>query len=117
MRVSCSIAAISLLLAGTLGCGEQKTFNGISDVQVRQISAEGLQERTFEGEELNRLKNCLYKSQEIAKDEGKQLLQSTYLIQVIDRNGERSFELYTESNMKGNKGKYYRNNCVYELVR
>ena len=117
MRLSCSIAAVTLLLAGTLGCAEDKAFNGISDVQVRQISAEGLQERTFVGEDLNRLKNCLYKSDVIPQDEGKQLLQSTYLIQVTDRNGERSFELYTESNMKGNKGKYYRNNCVYGLVR
>lgn len=117
MRASYPIIAVSLLLGSLLGCGEQKAFNGITSVQVRQIGSEGLQEQYYEGEELNRLTACLYKSEEIPKDEGKQLLQSTYLIQVKDKNGERSFELYTESNMKGNKGKYYKNTCIYGLVR
>lgn len=117
MRSSVAIATVTLLLGSTLGCGDQKTFNGINSVQVRKISAEGLEEMYYEGEELKRLTNCLYKSKEIPEDQGKQLLQSTYLIQVKDRNGERSFELYTESNMKGNKGKYYMNDCIYGLVR
>ena len=56
-------------------------------------------------------------SSQIDEDEGKELLQSTYLIQVKDSAGERSFELYTASNLKGNKGKYYSNDCIYALVQ
>ena len=111
--------ALSLLslVVGLFGCAENPVFNKIREVEVRQIGPEGLVEKTFEGPEADRIRQCLYKSKEIDGDEGKQLLQSTYLLQVKDNYGERSFELYTESNMKGNKGKYYTNDCIYGLVR
>lgn len=112
-----SFVALLAVFTVQFGCGNDEVFNGINSVKVQQIGPNGLEQKFFEGPEEVKLKNCLNTSSEIDEDEGKELLQSTYLIQVKDSSGERSFELYTASNLKGNKGKYYKNDCIYALVR
>jgi hypothetical protein len=46
-----------------------------------------------------------------------ELLGSIFILEVKDRLGDRMFELYSARHMKGNKGKYYRNDCIYELLQ
>ena len=112
-----SFAALLVGHVALVGCGSDQVFTSINSVKVQRIGPNGLEEKFFEGQDAVKLKNCLYKSAEIPEDEGKELLQATFLIQVKDNAGERSFELYTASNLKGNKGKYYSNDCIYALVQ
>ncbi len=61
---------------------------------------------------------CLKTTTEISEGQTmRELLTTTYLLEISDNRGDRSFELYTRHNMKGNKGKYYVNKCAYDLIQ
>ena len=38
------------------------------------------------------------------------------LLEIKDNRGIRNFELYTDVNLKGNKGKYYENRCILKII-
>ena len=115
-----SLAILTLAaggLAGLMACDSGPTFNGIQQVKVRHIGTGGLVEKTLTQDEEKRLKKCLYNTREISESQAlRDLLQTTYLLEISDSKGDRSFELYTMENLKGNKGKYYNNRCVYAII-
>ena len=118
MRVLTSIS----LLAGTLlvasACAPAGPFQGISAVKVRHITESGLKDKVFKEAEQQNLIGYLYQSTEVPEEQTlRELLQTTYLIEVSDAVGDRSFELYTTQNLKGNKGKYYVNTCIHDIIR
>lgn len=118
MRVLIPLFAASGLLLGATACSNAAPFNGISSVTVRHIGEGGLKNKEFTAAEMQQLVGCLYTTVEIEEAMTKQeLLQTTYLIEISDGLGDRSFELYTDENMKGNKGKYYVNRCMHDLIK
>ncbi len=94
-----------LLLAATFGCngGDAAVFSSVNEISVRHISASGLTQTTLTGSDRSEAIRCLYTTSEVASDQGRELLQSTYLIEVSDSHGDRSFELYTAA-MSGTRG-------------
>lgn len=105
-------------MAFLVGCsGGGPTFKEVTKVSVRHIASRGLTERDFSARELDSVSKCLYKTETIDASEAEQaLLPTTYLIEVTDKGGMRSFELYTKTNLKGNKGQYYQNSCIHGLI-
>ncbi len=107
-----------VLVAFLAGCtGGGPAFKDVTKVSVRHIASRGLTERDFSARELDSVSKCLYQTETIDASEAQQeLLPTTYLVEVTDKGGMRSFELYTKTNLKGNKGQYYRNNCIHGLI-
>jgi hypothetical protein len=106
--------------AGWLGCTctSAPVYSNITEVVVRLQTPSGTSKETLAGDKLEKAKNCLYDTTEISREESKtELLQEIVLIEVKDRLGDRMFEFYTDENFKGNKGKYYRNRCMYRLLK
>lgn len=117
MRVLSTISLLAAGLAVLTACGEPPPFAGITSVKVRHIGESGLKETVFEGKKQQAIQACLYSSVEVPEEATlRDLLQTTYLIEVSDSNGDRSFELYTQKNLKGNKGRYYVNDCIYKMI-
>jgi len=105
-------------LASLVGCTASPVYNTISGVTVQSQTTGGTAKDELTGERLEKAKACLYRTEEIQNSESKsELLQEILLIQVKDRYGDRVFEFYTDENFKGNKGKYYRNNCMYRIIK
>lgn len=104
-------------LAALTACASGPVFSGIHEVKVRHIGTGGLVQKSLTPDEAKRLTACLYNTREIAEEQAlRDLLQTTYLLEISDSKGDRSFELYTMENLKGNKGKYYHNRCVYTII-
>lgn len=110
---------VTLLVSlGLWGCTQPPVYNGITEVIVHKQTAGGTNKETLEGERFDKATRCLYTTTEIPADQSKQeLLQEILLIQVKDRLGDRMFEFYTDVNLKGNKGKYYYNDCIYRVIK
>jgi hypothetical protein len=107
-----------LLSAGLWGCTEQPVFVGIGEIMIHVQTANGVKKEALQGERLERAKSCLYSTVEIPKNAAKpEVIQEVILVQVKDRLGDRMFELYTDENFTGNKGKYYRNGCMYRIIK
>ena len=107
-----------LLSAGLLGCTEQPVFNGIAEIKIHIQTANGTKVDTLEGERLGRATNCLYSTAEIEQSQAKtEVIQEVILVQVKDRFGDRMFEYFTNENFKGGKGKYFRNSCMYRIIK
>lgn len=118
MRFTATIVVLAGLLGGLFACTTAPPFNGIASVKIRHIGPAGLTETTLNKLKERELMDCLYKTAEIKENQAKvDLLQTTYLLEVRDNLGDRSFEIYTTENMKGNKGKYFINRCVYPIIR
>lgn len=118
MRALSSILVLSGALVALTACAPSGPFDGIRSVQVRHIGSGGLQDKKFPPNEMQKLVNCLYQTVEVAEEQtDRELLQTTFLVVVSDKLGDRSFELYTERNLKGNKGKYYTNTCIHSLIK
>ena len=113
------MAPLLLSLVTTLwGCTPPPVYNGITEVIVHTQTAGGTHKEELAADKLNRAKRCLSDTEEIAQGtEDRDLLQAVILMQVKDRVGDRMFEFYTTENFKGNKGKYYRNSCIYSIIR
>lgn len=106
------------LFALFLGCQAAPTFQGISGVTIQAVSVNGLKRTTLEQTGLREAINCLYATTDVeaGASASRLLLDVTYLIQVEDNYGNRNFELYTDRHMKGNKGHYYENLCIHEII-
>ena len=118
MRTVVSLSVLTLAFTGLFGCDSGAPFNSINSVSVRHIGPAGLVDKKLTEEQVAAVTDCLYTSKEVPEAETRRdLLSTTYLIQVADSAGDRSFELYTKDNIKGNKGKYYYNACIFELVK
>lgn len=106
-------------LSSLVGCEKPPIYNEISKVIVHsQTGASGTQKTELRGEKFDQAVQCLYRTQEITAEDAKQeLLQAIVVLQVVDRIGDRMFELYTTENFKGNKGKYYKNDCIYHVIQ
>lgn len=115
------MAAPFLLPLFTLfaGCTKPPVYDGITKVVFHHQTSQGTARTELEGEQLEQAVACLNSTTEVGFDENSQEepLQAIYLLQVMDRNGDRMFELLTGSMFKGNKGKYYRNTCILKIVR
>lgn len=110
-----------LLTLGLLltGCQQGPTFLNIESVKVQRVGSDGLHGVELSITEQRKLVECLYGTREVnpANAEDEILLQDVYLVEIKDKAGIRSFELYTANHLKGNKGKYYRNGCLYPLIK
>lgn len=101
-----------------LGCSQAPTFQGIRGVTIHHQTAGGTSKQVLGADDLHTAIQCLYTTTEIDQAESDdQLLQTIYLVEVSDRLGDRMFELYSMQNMKGNKGKYYQNRCIYKIIK
>lgn len=111
-----AVATLALLLTA---CTSGPTFSNIQSVKVTRVGSGGLQTIELDATHMRRAIDCLYATQEVRADasDGTMLLQDVYLLEIQDAAGIRSFELYTARHLKGNKGKYYANNCLYDLIR
>lgn len=111
---------VPLLVAFFAGCTKPPVYSGITSVVVHHQTTQGTAKQQLRGEDLERAVACLERTTEVSFDSeqsAEEPLQAIILLQVVDRNGDRMFELLTGSVFKGNKGKYYRNDCILPLVR
>jgi hypothetical protein len=109
---------VPILAALFFGCSTGPVFTEVTEMNVRHISSNGLVERSFSARDLTKISECLYQTNEIGVEKASpKILPTTYLIEVKDKAGVRSFELYTQTNLKGNKGQYYENNCLFQFIR
>lgn len=106
------------ILLMAIGCIEGPPFTEIQDISIRHIGANGLVKRDLDAKELSRAQACLIQKTREIKPEAalQELLPTTYLIEVTEKTEIRSFELYTQQNLKGNKGRYYHNPCIYAFA-
>ncbi len=109
-----------VLVAALMGCAPPgPTFVNVEAVVVQQISANGLTKREISSKKMLRdVANCLYTTTQVTEEDSRSrnLLQTTYLIDIKDVHGIRSFELFTDQHLKGNKGNYYFNSCLHALI-
>lgn len=114
--VALPVFATLLSLGGCLP--EGPLFAGITKVKAKQVTVDGTKTVDFGDVIIRKVANCLYQSVEVSSgDAAENLLPEVYLVDVTDNAGTRTFELYTRENLKGNKGKYYRNRCLYGLIQ
>jgi len=109
----------TLFVALTLlfGCTEAPVYQNITGVTIHTQTAAGTSRKALEGKKLKAAVNCLYSTQNIQESEASdELLGSIYILEVKDQFGDRMFELYTNENLKGNKGRFYRNSCIYGVL-
>ncbi|MEM6927547.1 MAG: hypothetical protein AAF602_11500 [Myxococcota bacterium] len=107
-------------LSCLVGCEEPPIYSNIRSVTVhQQTGASGTQKTELTGEKLERAVQCLARTVETTEEESKKadFIQDIVVIQVVDRIGDRMFELFTKEHLKGNKGKYYQNRCIYGIIR
>jgi hypothetical protein len=102
------------------GCAAGPVFVGVTEVTLNTQTASGIHKNTLEGDRLKEAVACLEgQTTEIAPEAQNQesVLQEILLMGVKDKFGDRMFELTTTENFSGNKGKFYKNACIYRLVR
>jgi len=117
MRSLALIATVTLALGTLAACATGPIFKNITSVKIRHIGSDGLTETFLEERQQRAVIKCLNNTAEITESKAlRDLLQTTYLVEIVDKTGDRSFELYTRQNLKGNKGKYYVNRCLYKLI-
>jgi hypothetical protein len=110
--------SLGLLPALWTGCTSPPVFTQITEVVVKTQGPGGTSSEPLTGERLDRARHCLYATEEIKKEDSKkEPLQEILLLQVKDRFADRVFEFYTNENLKGNKGKYYRNRCMFGIIK
>ncbi len=115
-----ALNVVHLVVAGQLaGCTKPPVYDGITTIIVHEQTLQGTARTELSGDKLLEATSCLYKTVEVQveQSESEDLLQAMILLQVKDRHGDRMFEIFTDSNFKGNKGKYYRNDCILDIVR
>lgn len=112
------VAACLGLLMFT-ACAAGPTFAEIESVKVTRVGSDGLHNVELNATNQRNAVECLYQTREVQSTdaEGAILLQDVYLVEIKDAAGIRSFELYTGKHLKGNKGKYYRSPCIYDIIK
>jgi hypothetical protein len=99
------------------GCTEAPVYQNITGVTIHTQTAAGTSRKAIEGKKLQEAIRCLYNTENIEESQASdELLGSIYILEVKDQFGDRMFELYTNENLKGNKGRYYRNTCIYGVL-
>lgn len=111
------VASLGLLLF--TACDAGPAFAEIESIKVTRVGSDGLHNVELSSTNERRAVECLYDTREVAAGdaEGQILLQDVYLVEIKDSAGIRSFELYTGKHLKGNKGKYYRSTCIYDIIK
>jgi hypothetical protein len=101
------------------GCATPPLFLGITEITLNTQTATGIHKVVVDGAKLKDAATCLEtQTVEIAPEEQSQdVLQEILLMGVKDRLGDRMFELTTTHNFSGNKGKFYRNECIYRILK
>lgn len=101
-----------------VGCAQPPVFDTITEVIVKTQTPNGVSTHTLEAAQLESATACLNSTEEITREQTKQelLTREVILVQVKDRLGDRVFELTTDENMQ-NKGKFYRNKCIYHTIK
>ena len=111
---------MSFLLIGQLmmsGCASGPIFQNIESITVHRQDSKGTRKEKLTGKELDQVASCLYRTKIIPdEDANEPLLGSVLLMEVKDGQANRMFELFTQENFKGNKGKTYSNRCLYSLI-
>ncbi len=95
------------------------TFVNVTAVQIQRISQDGLTKSAIDGRQgLQEVAKCLYDVEEVSEEQTstRPLKQSTFLLDITDAYGIRSFELFTDIHMKGNRGEYYESDCLWRIV-
>ena len=99
-------------------CWAGAVFSSIESTKVHYLSTQGLVERKMTLSRQRDVITCLtgqtFRILEEQREE--ELLPTSYLIEVVERSGSRSFELLSRNNLADKSG-YYENRCIYELVR
>ena len=107
-------------LWSSLGCIAQSgaSLDQARGLAVRQVTEHGLKSLDITREQRDMMTRCMRSTQEVgAGPSSPDPLYEPYLIEVQMPSGSMTFELYTPSHLKGNKGKNYRNGCMYDLLR
>jgi len=117
-KVGLATAGIVVLLTACATAGP--TFMNVEEITVQQISPDGLKKfQITKKKDLKEAAGCLYTTATVTEEhsQSRNLLQTTFLIDVKDTSGIRSFELFTDQHLKGNKGNYYHNTCIYKIIQ
>lgn len=111
--------ALTTALSMMLGCSVAPVYQDISAVTIHTQTSAGTARRELSGKKLEAAARCLYSTTvtERTDESEEDLLGSIFILEVKDRLGDRMFELYATEYMKGNKGKFYRNDCIYEILQ
>lgn len=101
------------------GCATQPVFFEISEISLTTQNSNGSHKQVLEGDQLAEAVWCLEGGTvEVSPEElSSDVLQEILMVGVKDRNGDRMFELTSTQNFSGNKGKLYRNECIYRIVK
>jgi hypothetical protein len=112
------VAFTMLVIVLSLTMDEEPVFKNIDDVSVHYLSNKGLTQRSLSSLEKSSIIDCLLSNtQNLDKAElEKELLPSTYLLEVRNGDGSNSLELISRNNLADNRG-YYQNNCIYGLIQ
>lgn len=107
-------------LGFSMGCApatEPLVFEGITQIVVQKVASAGLARKEVGPDLMPKVTTCLQSgTREVSAEAAStDLLAVVYLIEVNDKKGARSFELYTARNFKY-RGIYYENKCLFELV-
>jgi len=111
------MSAMFVALTFLLGCAEAPVYQNITGVTIHTQTASGTSRKPVEGKKLVEAARCLYTTENIDQSQASdELLGSIYILEVKDQFGDRMFEMFTSENLKGNKGRYYRNTCIYGVL-
>lgn len=109
-----------LTLWSLLGCVAQSgpSLEQARGLTVRQVTEHGLKSLDITREQRDSMIRCMRSTRQAsAAPTSPDALYEPYLVEVQMPGGSMTFELYTPSDLKGNKGKHYRNGCLYDLLR
>lgn len=73
---------------------------------------------TLQGERLRAVAGCLeaHTTEVDPREQPGEPVSDVVLVGVVDRHGARMFELTTPRAFAGNKGRFYRNDCLWDLL-
>lgn len=109
---------VLMVWLGLGGCAEPPVFVEVEEVIVHTQTKQGTDRVALSGDKLWEARLCLYETTEVGQSQMKpEVLQEIILLQVKDRLGDRMFEFITDENLTGNKGKHYRNPCIFRVVK
>lgn len=119
MPLIIAAAAFTLLvIVLSLTMDEEPVFKKIDDVSVHYLSNKGLTQKMLSAVQKASIIDCLLtNTQSLEKAQlEKELLPSTYLLEVRNGDGSNSLELISRNNLTDNRGYYY-NECIHSLIQ
>ena len=109
-----------LALWSSLGCVVQSgpSLEQARGLTIRQVTEHGLKSLDITRQQRDTMTRCMRTTQEVGSGPSvPDPLYEPYLIEVQVPSGGMTFEMYTPTHLKGNKGKHYQNGCMYDLLR